>query len=61
VGNTESMKQKRPELVGMTQVSQAAKETRFACYRKGVFVDSKIRIKPLETVGVVRDCALTRS
>jgi hypothetical protein len=25
-----------------------------------VFVDRKIRIKPLETVGVVRDCALIR-
>jgi hypothetical protein len=37
----------------------AARETRLACHRKGVFVDTKtIRIKSLETVGVVRDNAV---
>ena len=42
MGNTGSMKRKRPELVGVMQVkNNTALETRFACHGKGVFVDRK--------------------
>jgi hypothetical protein len=45
VGNTGLMKRKRPELVGVTQVKQGSHRDAIACYRKGVFVDSKNKNK----------------
>jgi hypothetical protein len=41
VGRTESMKRKRPELVGVTQVKHAATETRLACHGGGVLLRRK--------------------
>ena len=42
VGSTESMKQKRPELVRVTQVkNNTAAATRFACHGTGVRVRRK--------------------
>jgi len=42
VGNTEWMKRKRPELVGVTQVKDnTAIATRFACHGTGVCVHRK--------------------
>jgi hypothetical protein len=42
VGSTESMKQKRPELVRVTQVkNNTATATRFACQGTGVCVHRK--------------------
>jgi hypothetical protein len=60
VGNTESMKQKRPELVRVTHVKQRSHRDAIRVpWERCVFVRRKNRIKPLETVGVVRDNAQT--
>jgi hypothetical protein len=60
VGNTESMKQKRPELLGVMQVKQGSHgDANRVPWERCVRAQKKIRIKSLETVGVVRDNAVT--
>ena len=59
MGNTESMKQKRPELVRVTRETMQPQRRDSCAVGKVCSYAEEIRIKPLETVGVVRDNAVT--
>ena len=55
-----AMKRKRPELVGVTQVKQHSHRDAIRVpWERCVRATEKIRKKSLETVGVVRDNAVT--
>ena len=53
------MKQKRPELVRVTRETMQPQRRDSCAVGKLCSYAEKIQIKPLETVGVVRDNALT--
>jgi hypothetical protein len=60
VGNTEAMKRKRPELVRVTQVKQRRHRAAIRVpWERCDRAQKKNMKKSLETVGVVRDNALT--